>query len=424
MIKMVKINDDFYINPETVIIAEQSNSTYKLYLESGRVIQVTKEVFDDVKVYEPVTLVDGKIPSSVLPSYVDDVVEYASASAFPATGEAGKIYVALDTNFTYRWSGSAYVRVNEVDLSNYYTKTQVDTALGGKASLSGNNTFTGKQVFNDGTKDVSVFDLGSIYFRDLDKDLDDLFTEKQDALTFDNAPTQNSSNPVKSGGVYTALNGKQDSLTFDNAPTQSSNNPVTSGGVYTALGNKAALASNNTFTGTNAFNNNTTFDGNISVGNSSYVNFQGAMEIYFSVLFDKATNQSLQDMLGGGSSRLYQHIVSFTQDLFGGVVMVNIFHEKSTALTEEELFYALNRRPTPIINNNQYVDGNWYLINGYCYTEGTQYYYSDDSYMYCDYMGKTGLGEVQHSTASAYIGDDYEREIPSQRIIIVNDIII
>ena len=56
---------------------------------------------------------NGMVPSAQLPSYVDDVLEYASLSAFPATGEAGKIYVALDTNLTYRWSGSAYVEISE-----------------------------------------------------------------------------------------------------------------------------------------------------------------------------------------------------------------------------------------------------------------------------------------------------------------------
>ena len=54
----------------------------------------------------------GHVPSSQLPSYVDDVLEYASQSAFPATGETGKIYVALNTNLTYRWSGSAYVEIS------------------------------------------------------------------------------------------------------------------------------------------------------------------------------------------------------------------------------------------------------------------------------------------------------------------------
>ena len=54
----------------------------------------------------------GLIPSQYLPSYVDDVVEYSTLSAFPATGESGKIYVALDTNLTYRWGGTSYVEIS------------------------------------------------------------------------------------------------------------------------------------------------------------------------------------------------------------------------------------------------------------------------------------------------------------------------
>lgn len=55
----------------------------------------------------------GKVPSSQLPSYVDDVLEYESKSSFPVAGETGKIYVAKDTNLTYRWSGSAYVEISK-----------------------------------------------------------------------------------------------------------------------------------------------------------------------------------------------------------------------------------------------------------------------------------------------------------------------
>lgn len=58
-------------------------------------------------------LVSGKVPANQLPSYVDDVVEYSAMSAFPATGESGKIYVATDTNKAYRWSGSAYVEISQ-----------------------------------------------------------------------------------------------------------------------------------------------------------------------------------------------------------------------------------------------------------------------------------------------------------------------
>lgn len=53
----------------------------------------------------------SKVPSAYLPSYVDDVLEYANLAAFPGTGETGKIYIALDTNFEYRWSGSVYIRL-------------------------------------------------------------------------------------------------------------------------------------------------------------------------------------------------------------------------------------------------------------------------------------------------------------------------
>lgn len=57
-------------------------------------------------------LVNGMVPASQLPSYVDDVLEYAAQGNFPTTGESGKIYVAQDTNKTYRWSGSAYVEIS------------------------------------------------------------------------------------------------------------------------------------------------------------------------------------------------------------------------------------------------------------------------------------------------------------------------
>lgn len=56
---------------------------------------------------------DGKVPSTQLPSYVDDVLEFANKSSFPATGEAGKIYIDMQTNITYRWSGTAYTEISQ-----------------------------------------------------------------------------------------------------------------------------------------------------------------------------------------------------------------------------------------------------------------------------------------------------------------------
>ena len=90
--------------------------------------QVTKEqvglgnVTDDAQVKrsemgmpEGVATLDatGKVPSSQLPSFVDDVIEVDSFDLLPETGETGKIYVTKDTNLTYRWSGSQYVKISE-----------------------------------------------------------------------------------------------------------------------------------------------------------------------------------------------------------------------------------------------------------------------------------------------------------------------
>ena len=58
------------------------------------------------------TLIGGKVPADQLPSYVDDVVESANIASLPTVGEGGKIYVTLDTNKTYRWSGSSYVEIS------------------------------------------------------------------------------------------------------------------------------------------------------------------------------------------------------------------------------------------------------------------------------------------------------------------------
>jgi hypothetical protein len=77
---------------------------------------------------------DGKVDAAYLPAYVDEVLEYANLAAFPATGASDKIYIALDTNKVYRWSGSVYIEVaansgvwgaitgtitNQTDLVNY-----------------------------------------------------------------------------------------------------------------------------------------------------------------------------------------------------------------------------------------------------------------------------------------------------------------
>lgn len=91
----------------------------------------------------------GKISAVYLPSYVDVVLEYANFASFPGAGETGKIYIALDTNKTYRWSGSAYVEISpspgttdsltEGTTNLYFTTARARAALSATGAVSYNS---------------------------------------------------------------------------------------------------------------------------------------------------------------------------------------------------------------------------------------------------------------------------------------------
>lgn len=55
----------------------------------------------------------GKVPISQLPATMSRLEKYANRAAFPATGDDNTLYVALDTNYTYRWTGVDYVQIDE-----------------------------------------------------------------------------------------------------------------------------------------------------------------------------------------------------------------------------------------------------------------------------------------------------------------------
>ena len=94
-----------------------------------------------------------------------------------------------------------------------------------------NSSFTAAQwaAIQSGITALLVAKLTNLPTNDV---LQQLIGTKQDRLTFDTTPTENSQNPVQSGGIFAALAGKQDKLTFDLQPTQYSTNPVVSGALY------------------------------------------------------------------------------------------------------------------------------------------------------------------------------------------------
>lgn len=76
-----------------------------------RMTEIGARSWTNIDLSTKADLVGGKVPAAQLPSYVDDVLEFANLAAFPLTGESGKIYIAIDTNLQYRWGGSGYVAI-------------------------------------------------------------------------------------------------------------------------------------------------------------------------------------------------------------------------------------------------------------------------------------------------------------------------
>lgn len=87
---------------------------------------------------------DGLVPSTQLPSYVDDVLEFADFASLPVTGEASKIYVTLDDNQTYRWGGTVYVHIPAgVGMADEAVKLAVQRNIAVTGDASWNVNFDG-----------------------------------------------------------------------------------------------------------------------------------------------------------------------------------------------------------------------------------------------------------------------------------------
>lgn len=103
----------------------------------------------------------GLVLSSQLPSYVDDVLEAANFAALPVTGEQGKIYVTLDDNKQYRWSGSAYVIINAGDVLSVAGKKGVVTLVKGDVGLANvDNTADNVKAVFSATKLATPRNIG------------------------------------------------------------------------------------------------------------------------------------------------------------------------------------------------------------------------------------------------------------------------
>jgi hypothetical protein len=165
-----------------------------------------------------------KVAAVYLPAYVDDVQEFANLAAFPATGTAGIIYVALDTNKTYRWSGSVYVEISpspgstdavpEGATNLYFTNERAQDAVGTAMVDSATLDFTYDDAANTITGIVKDGSIGTVKLggditaagKALLDDADN--TAQRTTLGLGTMATQNAGTVAITGGTI-------DGVTFD-----------------------------------------------------------------------------------------------------------------------------------------------------------------------------------------------------------------
>lgn len=106
----VNATDTYLQSPDT-LQKININNTAATYNNSKILTEADKGTTNGIA-----ELVNGIVPTSQLPSYVDEVVEYASLAALITADPQGvdKIYIALDTNKIYRYSGTPgnYVEIS------------------------------------------------------------------------------------------------------------------------------------------------------------------------------------------------------------------------------------------------------------------------------------------------------------------------
>ena len=163
----------------------------------------------------------GRIPASQIPGGFDNIEEYDNLAAFPTTGEEGKIYVAKDTNLTYRWTGSQYV---EISPSLALGETATTAYRGDRGKVA----YDHSQVSGNST----------IHHTHANKELLDSYTQTEADLANAVAKVHEHGNKSVLDGItsakVTSWDGKEDA--FDVLPT-------TKGGTGTNAASKSALTS-------------------------------------------------------------------------------------------------------------------------------------------------------------------------------------
>lgn len=226
----------------------------------------------------------GKVPSTQLPSYVDDVLEYANLAGFPTTGDTGKIYIALDTNITYRWSGTAYV---EISASLALGETSATAYRGDR----GKTAYDHSQVTTGAVHGATT--VGNSFFR----------LTNPSAITFPRINADNSVSALDAASFRTAIGAGTSSTTGTvtsvglSMPTgfTVTNSPVTTSGTLTVAltsGYELLTTGTQTISGDKTFSS--TITGSVS-GNAGTATKLATARTINGVSFDGSANITVAD---------------------------------------------------------------------------------------------------------------------------------
>jgi hypothetical protein len=113
-------------------------------------------------------LINGKVPASQLPAFVDDVIEgklisisgvtVFSVEGIPVTPENGKIYVDTLTNKQFRWSGTQYIEISE-SLALGETESTAYSGANGKKNAEDIEGLKANKVDKEDGKGLSTNDF-------------------------------------------------------------------------------------------------------------------------------------------------------------------------------------------------------------------------------------------------------------------------
>ena len=249
----------------------------------------------------------GKVPSTQLPSYVDDVLEYTAKSNFPSTGEAGKIYVDTSTNLAYRWGGSTYTEISP----SIALGTTSSTAFRGDY---GNTAYTHANAkgsaFTSGLYKITTNAQGHVTAATAvaKSDITSLGIPAQDttysAATTSTAGLMSTADKSKLDGIATGAN----KTTVDSTLSSTSTNPVQNKVVNTAI---SAL---NTLVG----------DTPVATQITSAINDAGFLTVDLNNTESGTVPFTNSDMLGGLPASSYLQVADFPQALTDAGVVKSV----------------------------------------------------------------------------------------------------